>query len=157
MMKSTSACQHTIDQPVYTLCIRMYRHLAWMSNCASKTGGRGWRRWLFDVTVSASSLPSSCNSSVTQLHQARILVAPKKSSGSRCLKRKQRKRLQQIEPFSSSDGSAAPPRETHPLKLPLAVHIICIWIELTTNFQTFITQFFMHIHCSKIFQELHHK
>ena len=157
MMKSTSACQHTIDQPVYTPCIRMYRHLAWMSNCASKTGGRGWRRWLFDVTVSASSQPSSCNSSVTQLHQARILVATKKSSGSRCLKRKQRKRLQQIEPFSSSDRSAAPPRETHPLKLPLAVHIICIWIQLPTNFQTFITQFFMHIHCSKIFQELCHK
>ena len=156
MTKRMSACQHTIDQPVYTPCIRIYR-LAWMSNCASKTGGRGWRRWLFDVTVSASSQPSSCNSSVTQLHQARILIATKKSSGSRCLKRKQRKRLQQIEPFSSSDRSAAPPRETHPLKLPLAVHIICIWIQLPTNFQTFITQFFMHIHCSKIFQELHHK
>ena len=149
MMKSTSACQHTIDQPVYTPCIRMYRHLAWMSNCASKTGGRGWRRWLFDVTVSASSQPSSCNSSVTQLHQARILVAPKKSSGSRCLRRQK-----QIE----SDRSAAPPRETHPLKLPLAVHIICIRNQHPTNFPIFTTQLFMHIaHSLFFFLEFHHK
>ena len=122
--------------------IRIYPRLVWMSNCGSQAGGGGGGRASETTSMSgrpvdATTVSLSCikhAQCTSSLHQ-RSQVDQNVWGGS--------SRLNRCGGVSYPSGETAPP-----LILPLAVHIICIWIQHPPNFLIFTTQFFIHIHCS---------